>query len=351
VVEVKRGDPRVLRDLAELADRVFRPAAVPGTAMIREFPHVFNGENSGNIFYVEEGGVPVSMAAVKPWEVVLGPSTLSVIALGSVCTLEQHRGEGYATAIIQEVIKEFRGKASVMIVSGERGLYRRVGCRNFGSLAELQVGEGKGKGVVPLPNPEERAEELLRLHAAEMIRFKREVEGMRRMLSTLSFPRPFACSVGAFLSPLGGAYAIASLTRQGGLFIHEWAGDRAEVLSLISSVTSWYGVPEAKLLFQPRDSKMWELANGIRVRRVQNQGTILILNPERLSQEVKDFLEEEMRAELGVEKAGEGWRVGVKWRNGQTQLEFRDLGDLTQWVFNEDGLGIPFPYTAGLDYV
>ena len=85
--------------VADLLHTVFRPT------LVAEYPHIYTPENTGNMLVAVAGGQVVShMGNLRRYASILG-CTVRVSCQGGVATLENHRGKGYSTSLLQETIR------------------------------------------------------------------------------------------------------------------------------------------------------------------------------------------------------------------------------------------------------
>ncbi|NOU73209.1 GNAT family N-acetyltransferase [Paenibacillus sp. LMG 31458] len=120
-----------------LSDAVFRDAEQ--VSMGRAYPSVFS-PGLGQSFGYFIGDRLVSFAGLVPAQIHIGPSTLSMYSIGSVCTDPDYTGRGYAGKILR-AIKEhsLQAGAALIVVSGAGGIYERFGCRPFGDVSSFYI--------------------------------------------------------------------------------------------------------------------------------------------------------------------------------------------------------------------
>lgn len=122
---------------AELADRVFRDAE--HKSMGDAFPNAFSPALQQSYGAFAEGKL-VSFVGFVPSVIRIGEAELNVYSIGAVCTDPDYRGRGYVGTIL-DMIREHsrRARAPLILVSGNRGIYERFGCRTFGSLTSFNA--------------------------------------------------------------------------------------------------------------------------------------------------------------------------------------------------------------------
>lgn len=144
-MEIRQLKESELSQAVQLADRIFRDTEQ--TSMWEAFPQVFtNGDIHS--FGAFDGGKLVSFIGLVPATITVGPATLYVFSLGSVCTDENYRGQGISTKILQEVYEYIeKAGASLLFVSGDRGMYARNHCYHFGKVTEYKLNQNNVQDV------------------------------------------------------------------------------------------------------------------------------------------------------------------------------------------------------------
>lgn len=370
--DVKRATDADVQSLAELSDKVFRPMLPMGTAMGLEFAPMFSPDNAENLYFVERDGIPVSLVGMVKGHVCIHGATVSVASMGSVCTLEAYRKHHFASAMVEQVIQDFSPSTSVLLVSGELSIYRRVGCVNFGdwveasltpNLATRVTGIGDDDKQIIRGVPDVRA--MLKLHRNEPLRFARTETAMKTLLTTLTAPRFRNQTRGpeTFAAYRQGelvAYAMAmqadSMPEEAWVF--EWAGDRSALLSLTTAVQNHFGCTTVHLIGAPSDGVLRSilLSAGASLVSTRNQGTIRVLNPSLLLNEMGQLIEELYGARLELTaKESNSWDVRWVGANAESLpghgMCLRGFDVLSSWLFDSSGLGLPFPRTDDLNFV
>src|SRR5690349_13959669 len=124
--------PRAVRDedresLDALTSVVFRPG------MPAQYPQLYDESNWENLRVVLEDGKCVSHVGMIERDALLFGCRIKTCCIGSVGTLPDYRGKGYAGACLDAVTeKAIADGVDIMIVSGDRNLYRMRGCLRVG---------------------------------------------------------------------------------------------------------------------------------------------------------------------------------------------------------------------------
>jgi len=123
--------PEDLPSIAELTDHVFMQDKMG--VMGDLFPRLFHRDNAENLFIFSENGRVVSHAGMVERKARIGECELHVACLGAVSTYDEYRGRGLATQLVDAALdKARRDGVDVMLISGDRTLYRRIGAMPVG---------------------------------------------------------------------------------------------------------------------------------------------------------------------------------------------------------------------------
>ncbi|MFB3880665.1 MAG: GNAT family N-acetyltransferase [Armatimonadota bacterium] len=273
---------------------------------------------------IAEGGKLVSQIRTVYERVSVFGCEFKVASIGTVCTKEEHRGRGYAGAILNMALKQMRERGvKALIVSGNRSLYRRNHCVPAGRLYEASVGRDFR---APAEGPTARKvtpndwAALAPLHQAEGVRFVRSADFVSRLPFWWDCERPDIWLIEHKGEPV--AYALLSLAwRQDPerkvREIHEYAGSRAALVEALPGIIAASGLHEVKVLALGHDRELvWQLEQrGLRPRQRTLGGTHRIIDLPGLMQALRPYLaerlpREELR-ELAFEQRGEKCAVSL----------------------------------------
>lgn len=239
----------------DLVNRVFRTAGKKAPTMRQEFPLLFAPENLDRLrVFVDQGRV-VCHVGVLYQTIRIGACTLPVANIGAVCTEPDLRGKGLATTALESAMETMRRDGRVlMLVSGSRSLYARLGCAAVGrrltfraraqDLARLADSaftvRRRGEGDVA---------EMIRLHQAELRRYERTESTLRILLPAYEDHG----STAAIVERPGERPAAYLVVRHGGPMLWaepgvgrvlEYAGDRQAVAGALGATAELAGVSE-----------------------------------------------------------------------------------------------------------
>jgi predicted N-acetyltransferase YhbS len=172
--------------LVDLANRVFRGER--SGDMAAEYPLVFDAENLEGMRIIPGTSGPVGHVGVCIREARVLGARFRVASIGAVCTDPGHRGGGLASALMEDARRYALGHgASLMLISGGRGLYHRLGYVTIGRFHRYRLDAERLHGL-RVPGVEvagHRPEELPQiaaLYQLEPIRFVRPAEDWERLL-------------------------------------------------------------------------------------------------------------------------------------------------------------------------
>jgi predicted N-acetyltransferase YhbS len=329
-----------LYDLVDLANRVFR-AGRPGD-MSAEYPLVFELPNVEHLMVARSGGRVVSHAGICLRDASILGAPVRVSSIGAVATDPEHRGKGLASRLMAEARRHSveRG-ASLMLISGGRGMYHRLGYVEVGAFLRYTVPAGP-------PDPNYQVSEFHRddlpavvsLYQSEPVRFIRPVEDWHKLVAaSMLMNQPADLLVvrhgnaivayAGVQRPSPGAKSADAAAR-----VREMAGSRGALAAALPGVARQYGVHAADVVTWRADAE-WRaqaLTRGWNWSQVPFAGTLGIIDPTRFLAAVRPLLEERVGAELRIEAEGEGARLSA----GEESVVLSSMAELTALVFGGD---------------
>src|SRR5205085_4272748 len=89
---------------------------------------LFNGRNCEQLLVARSGDCLVAHVGICIRDATILGSVIRVASIGAVGTEPEARGQGLASALMAEAAQHARDRgASLMLISGGRGLYHRLG--------------------------------------------------------------------------------------------------------------------------------------------------------------------------------------------------------------------------------
>lgn len=203
-------------------------------------------------------GRPVSTISMSYSRLSLEGANVKAVSFGGVCTHPDHRGRGIASRLLRACMSEAAAKAALLIISGERGLYRRVHAVPGGPVWWATVRPGDvptGPGAVTIRRAgAEDWSAVARLYQAEPVRFVRTAQDYARhlhhghhrvwLVEQDSRPVAYLC-----LAHVWGR--VPRTVRALG----EYAGSRAALLDSLELLFSTGSVTELRVAFPQHDEE------------------------------------------------------------------------------------------------
>jgi len=296
--------PDELDKLEELLGAVFRPS------LVDDCPHLYTGDNAANLRVVVRDGKLVSHMGTLRRYACLGGCTVRVACLGGVATLEERRGQGYATDLLDDALRSCRQDGvDFMYVSGYRRLYHRRGSRRVGrdwtfTVTREHTAELSDPGIEVAPATDADVPDLATLYRTEPVRWLRPPSDFANALRGLVMNRPSR----VLLLRQGGTprgYVVlhqpAGEAAEEGR-IMEYAGDRQAVVSVLGRLVEEYGLASLALHVMGCDSLLQGLLQerGLTGQLSPTAGTAMLVNFEQLMERLRPHFVERVGPELAA---------------------------------------------------
>ena len=282
--------------LAHLFDNVF------WTGLVERYPHMYVPENAGNLRVRVVNGQIVAHIGTLRREASLFGCGVQVASLGGVATLEEHRGKGYATALLEDNVRLCRNDGvDFIIVSGYRKMYHRFGCRYVGrdwsyGLTQDRAGDLDDPGLEVAEAREEDLPSLAALYRQEPVRWFRPPSDYANALVGYTMNRPAYVLTIRECGALRG-YVILQEAREqdeGRVQVLEYAGDRRSVVGVLGKLVRTYGLAAMGLHVMGWDSLMRDLLarRDLVGASAPGSGTILLVNFTQLMDRMRPYFTE-----------------------------------------------------------
>ncbi|KWX78088.1 GNAT family N-acetyltransferase [Paenibacillus jilunlii] len=367
-----------LKKAAELSDLVFRDEEQ--TSMAAKFPGIFSGSylSSPGVF---EDGQLVAFAGLVPGYIQMGPVSVPVFSLGSVCTYPEYRGKGYANALLQRVFDHIdRAGSSLLLVSGTRDLYIRQGCHTFGSVhsyllsTENEAVRKAAAGPAFVREAEERDWfGLQKLAESREVRYDRSLYELAALVRAEAIADIYKLKQKIYVAESEGclqAYAIIAVRdkrkTEAVPLVIEWGGAPEAALQAISWAVAANEISELQLPVPWHETGMIQALGSSAYRETPNPGTVKIVSPVRLWLQIQPYLQQKSPEALsGVELhyvAPGGETVltvngtAVHLNDKELISLFFDTGPQLELPAAIRGqlkelFPVPLPYASGLNFV
>jgi len=295
--------------------------------MEEEFPLLFSRGNLDNMRVFTDAGKVVSLVGMSIKDAMIMGCRIHTVSIGAVCTHPEYRNRGLATKLMEDATKRARRKGvELMLISGGRGLYRRLGCINAGIFKSFfitrgQLGQTNGSSGLSLRKYEEGdVVDLVKLHQSEPIRFVRPREEFSTLLAA---KRLCDRTSETYVISKGGkvvAYACIQLppSKEKPLVMMEFAGSRALILGKLRDLMDEVGTGSAIIETPSADMGLecLLLAAGAKHSTRGFMGTVKMLDAKGFIEHIDPYITEI----LGTERRGD---LTITYRPNPPELRFK----------------------------
>jgi len=331
-----------LRSAAELANLVFRHDSP--YKMEEEFPLLFSENNLENMRVFVDAGKVVSMVGMCINDVIIMGCMIGAVCIGSVCTHPEYRNKGLASKLLEDATnRAVQEGASLMLVSGDRGLYRRFGCVDAGIYRwysikrdQLEVHE---KNLTLRKYGEKDVIELVKLHQLEPIRFIRTYEDFKTLLESKRLCDQISETY--VVEQNGPVVAYVSLqlprSRDLPLAILELAGSRVAILKTLRSLMDDVGTESAIVRTTTADVELDHLMVSAGAKRSTGgfMGTVKLIDIERFLESIDTYMTEVIgkrrRKNLSIKYEGKNSELSFTYMD--QKFSIRGIDEITSFIF------------------
>ncbi len=254
----------------------------------------------GQSWVIADGGKPVSHIRIVYNDLLVYGSRVKAASIGGVCTDPNYRRQGIATTLLAHCTKEAaEAGAALLIISGQRGLYRRAWAVEAGAMLRAKLGPDSinrtpGGVSVRIAEPEDWAA-CARLYQAEPVRFVRPAAMFVQSFGHRWHREKWIVEVG------GEIWAYLALSRDWGSrpddprrIVAEYAGCRAAIISALPALFSAGGFGEIEFEAPSHDRELVHLltAQGLGLKAVNiRDHTFRLLNLPGLIRRLRRYAE------------------------------------------------------------
>ncbi|RLE76530.1 MAG: hypothetical protein DRJ56_04015 [Thermoprotei archaeon] len=366
-VEISTLRPEEYDDMMRFLERCYRHSR---DYFPTRYPHVWRRDTIrwGDRLVARVGGKIVSHVGIFPLTLVVEKARIRVGGIGGVATLQEYRGRGLMTALMNRAIEKMREEGySMSILWGDRQRYGHFGYETVGrlfkftlSLRSLEVeGGAREVGFERFYGERELLKRIVELHEAEPLRVVRS-ERDYELLFSIPQLNTYLSDGEAYVSYMGEGPARVML---------EYGGRASEVVSLIYSMlkafSREFGASSVEVL-----APCYPYETFVRLREmcsswsVVPEGMVKVLDLAKLLEEYSPYLSsacEEVTADVSLEvrRKGEVARLVVdrghvsveRGGRGRLHLKLTERG-LAKLLFDgPEALPIPLPKARVLSSV
>ena len=319
-LEGPRGTRIDERDkMIRLVNHVFMEQQNRSGDMREFFPVLFADQNLENCRILLDGGQPVTHVGYVVRDAIIRASTVTLACVGSVCTYEDYRGRGLASAVLDDCEARMRRQGvDVVLVSGGRGLYLRRGARTVGRHVRYRLTPADANRL------EDRSISIRPARAEDrpILAALYDMSPVRHVRSPLDWDRWLACGwCGMAVAPVyfacrgdePTAYVVQAKLRdeQEAAVAHEWAGDAAAVAALLAALPGLSERAVAEVVADPiMDGPLVAIldAAGLDAEPANFGRTVKVLRPSALFDKLRPQLTPRGR-DIRVTATGDGARL------------------------------------------
>ena len=287
-----------LESLGELTGGVFRPH------MLEQFAHLFDGENFENLRVCVDNRRCVSHVGMIQQEASLFGCRIKTCCIGGVSTHPDYRKQGLASACFDDAVaKAYGDSVDVMIVSGDRNLYRMRGCVHVGSdlaytveremLAKCNPNGVSNLSVTKMTNAE--LPWVQDCYRREPVRFVRSPDLYRLIVSCgWVMNRPSDFLVIREGGDFRGYIILQQPSFQGRARFAEFAGDRKALFHALPTIFHRYGLTSLGFQVMGHDTQLRSLCQqaGWQGTPCTTPGTVKLINFPQLIARIRPLFEE-----------------------------------------------------------
>ncbi len=298
-------------------------------------------DNIVSLDIVLEDGRSISHVGIKERELIIYGCKTIVGCIGGVGTRPDYRQKGLATRLMKRSVQQINNdQGDIMLVSGDRDLYRRQRCFPAAPMYRIRVTRSDAEkfdnsNIKLVPYSEEYLPHVVNIHQKEPVRFHRHLEEFRVMLERRT-PAPFWTRTEVFMLIDGHdvlGYIMVQEPRddrrgKGRIrAIAEYAGVRSAIADSIKLLFDRYKMEELLFFVPEHEFEFLHILHqmGIRGEKRNLSGhTFRIINLPRLMDRFTPYIEERIgrdRAAL-LNFAQEGEKFTITYK--QERLELGD---------------------------
>ncbi|WP_135551932.1 GNAT family N-acetyltransferase [Paenibacillus cymbidii] len=278
------------------SDAVFRDAEQ--ISMGAAFPAVFSPALSQSFGAYEDGKL-VSFMGLVPAVLRIGDARVPMYSLGSVYTLPDFRGHGYAGDILQAIKAHVRASGGALVyVSGDRSLYTRNQCHPFGAIDRCAIGAAQAEGLLQAGAAAGFAVREMaptdwmyvsELAAARRVAYEQSVRELAELIASEAYASCLKLRHRTLVATKDGrvaAFAVVATPDERGSkrtpLAVEWAGDAVAVAAILGHAATAYGLPQLDVPVAWHERELAAALAGVPSAAGRNLGTVHVADAERL---------------------------------------------------------------------
>lgn len=294
-------------EVIRLVNYVFRGGSNRPSNMEKWYPLLFNNDNLENMRIIWQDDRPVSHLAISESEIAIYGCKTKIGSIGAVCTDPEYRKRGFASLLLEDSIKKMdEDGVDVVLVSGGRNLYKRVGCVEAGRVHKFRISGSDLKRlntekVKVLPYQERNLKNIVGVYQKEAVRFLRSLEDFKRILTTgAAMDREAEILTvrkgDEFLGYLAIQIPAEKESEGRSSQVVEYSGVREAIIDAIRCIFERYNLQELSFNVPFHDSEFIYLLNQKNFASLMENipGVIKIINFPRLMDRLGPYIEERL---------------------------------------------------------
>ncbi|GGH87171.1 GNAT superfamily N-acetyltransferase [Pullulanibacillus pueri] len=366
-MEVRRLLPEDSQQAIRLSDSIFRDEEQK--SMGEAFPAIFSPDVISQSYGMFDEGKLIAFMGLVPSMIRIGDATLHVYSLGSVCTDPEYRGKGAAGQILSMILDDLqKTEASLLLVSGDRSLYTRVGCQHFGKMHKFKFNDemvsfSQESTVTYREGHSLDVQAIARLADQRKVAYIQTPYDLVQLIHAEAYASCIKRYHKVLVAEKDGVQAFLVVgvpygEDAGEGIVVEWAGSVEFILPLLEEAKRCYGLKQLTFKVPWQETELLAKLSAFPHSVEGNQGTLYIVNERRLFQQLNPYITDRYGLELGVNYDVKSTEDTVEFTiNGDKSVFSRT--EFLSFVFNPDAeaqpgfpnISVPLPYTAGLNYI
>ncbi|MDD3842847.1 MAG: GNAT family N-acetyltransferase [Candidatus Izemoplasmatales bacterium] len=321
----------------ELSKTIFKPN------MGDQFLCLFSEKNIDRMLIAIDDNIIVSMVNYYPATVLLQQAKITTGSVGSVGTIPEYRGKKIASKLLKIAEDKMLSEAiTLMIISGQGGLYSAIGADYAGNATEW-FAEYEKTPKLPLislkPYADSLFPQLKAIYEQEHVRYLRDNDEFRLLIKGQTFPDSYATYPFEMILHDGNivAYVILQLENNPerlDLGIKEYGGDRAAIVAAFKLLLAKYNKKIMHFASDPHD-EIEQYLSGCEKKQIHQFTSFKIIDFQGFMHQLKPYWEAivpESKPSFKYSEASNNYFLF--WGNERLQIE--DITLLTRMIFGYD---------------
>lgn len=291
---------------------------------------------------LEDGG-SISHVGIKEREFIIYGCRTMIGCIGWVATSSDYRERGLATRLMKRAGQKINDdNGDVMLVSGDRDLYRRRGCvpaavTNKFIISRADAEKLDTSDIQLVPYSEDSLLDIANIYQKEPVRFHRHLAEFRALLKEWA-PAPLWTGTDVYMLSDSGeslSYVVTQEPRDedggnGRLAIAEYGGSRKTVINSIKALFARHDVEELQFFVAEHDLEFLHILKQQDFEGVKGSlegHTLKIINLPRLMDRLASYIQERVGREIAgsLKFAQDGDKSKIIYKHESMELDGESL--------------------------